>query len=173
VRRGVPEIASYLASWVGRLAAGSHGVLDLRPWPGQGARGMVGRGGTTCWYFVAYTTTHGSAHGTAGAARPCWERREQAGRERIGSRRSGRRSVAGRWRPRGGGRRGLRVGARLWPGRPGLAGWWLLPGGGAVGDKSGDGQSGFLEVLAASGPALQGPPLLGLGDGVLDADPLG
>jgi hypothetical protein len=35
------------------------------------------------------------------------------------------------------------------------------------------GQSGFREMLATSGLALQGPPLLGLGDGVLDADPLG
>ena len=30
-----------------------------------------------------------------------------------------------------------------------------------------------MEVFAASGVALQGPPLLGLGDGVLDADPPG
>src|SRR5262249_48908758 len=57
-----------------------------------------------------------------------------------------------------------------WPG--GLAGVWV-PCGGAVGAQSGDGQSGFLEVLTASGPALHGPPLLGFGDGVLDADPLG
>ncbi len=57
-----------------------------------------------------------------------------------------------------------------WPG--GLAGGWL-PRGGAAGDKSGDGQSGFLEVLAASEVALQGPPLPGFGNGVLDADPLG
>src|SRR5215469_9005855 len=56
-----------------------------------------------------------------------------------------------------------------------MSGWrgWLLglPGSGALGDEVGHGQGGFLEVVAASGPALQGPPLLGFGDGVLDADP--
>src|SRR5712664_1966971 len=57
-----------------------------------------------------------------------------------------------------------------WPG--GSAGVWL-PCGGAVGDQSGDGQGGVFEVLAAPYPAVQGPPLLGFGDGVLDADPLG
>src|SRR6266568_1320802 len=68
----------------------------------------------------------------------------------------------------------LRVGARLGSARAGLTGWLVwLPRGGAVGDQRGDGQSGFLEVLAASDPALQGPPLLGFGYGVLDADPLG
>ncbi len=52
-------------------------------------------------------TTHGSMRGTADAQRPGWKRRELADRERIGSRRSGRRSVAGRWRSPGGGQRSL------------------------------------------------------------------
>ena len=56
-----------------------------------------------------------------------------------------------------------------WPG--GLAGVWL-PLGGAVGDQAGDGQVGRVEVFAASEVALEGPPLLVLGVGVLDADPL-
>jgi hypothetical protein len=42
--------------------------------------------------------------------------------------------------------------------------------GGAVGDQSGDGQRGRFEVLAPSDPALQGPPLPGLGNGMFDAD---
>jgi hypothetical protein len=41
----------------------------------------------------------------------------------------------------------------------------------AVGDQAGDGLVGLVEVLAASDPALQRPPLLVLGVGVLDADP--
>jgi hypothetical protein len=47
-----------------------------------------------------------------------------------------------------------------------------LPFGAAVGDQSGDGERGVFEVFTASDVALQGPPLLGLGDGVFDADPL-
>src|SRR5690242_19910503 len=57
-----------------------------------------------------------------------------------------------------------------WPG--GSAGLWL-PFGGAVGDQPGNGQGGVFEVFATPGPAVQGPPLLWFGDGVLDADPLG
>jgi hypothetical protein len=48
----------------------------------------------------------------------------------------------------------------------------LLAVGGSVGDQSGDGLSGVVEVFAASDVTLQGPPLLGFGDGVFDADPL-
>ena|SRR6266487_4784022 len=55
-----------------------------------------------------------------------------------------------------------------WPG--GLADWWL-PFGGAVGDKAGDGHVGLIEVFAPSEVPLEGPPLLVLGVGVLDADP--
>lgn len=58
-------------------------------------------------------------------------------------------------------------------GRAGLAWWRVLPSGGAVGDQAGDGQVGLVVVLAAPDVALQGPPLLVLGVGVLDADPLG
>ena len=47
-----------------------------------------------------------------------------------------------------------------------------LPLGGAVGDEDGDGGVGFVEVFAASEVALEGAPLLVLGVGVLDADPL-
>ena len=47
-----------------------------------------------------------------------------------------------------------------------------LPLGGAVGDQAGDGGVGLVEVLASSEVALEGPPLLVLGVGVLDADPL-
>jgi len=43
--------------------------------------------------------------------------------------------------------------------------------GGAVGDEDGDGSVGFVEVFAASEVSLEGPPLLVLGVGVLDADP--
>jgi hypothetical protein len=46
-----------------------------------------------------------------------------------------------------------------------------LPGS-YLGDQTGDGQVGLVVVVAASDPALQGPPLLVLGIGVLDADPL-
>src|SRR5712691_11596615 len=55
-----------------------------------------------------------------------------------------------------------------WPG--GLADWWL-PFGGAAGDKAGDGHVGLIEVFAPSEVPLEGPPLLVLGVGVLDADP--
>ena len=44
--------------------------------------------------------------------------------------------------------------------------------GGPVRDQPGDGQVGLRVVLATSDPALQRPPLFGLGDGMLDADPL-
>jgi hypothetical protein len=43
--------------------------------------------------------------------------------------------------------------------------------GGPVRDEPGDGQVGLGVVLAASDPALQGPPLFGLSDGMLDTDP--
>src|SRR5580700_1605325 len=63
----------------------------------------------------------------------------------------------------------LRRGARLALGCAGLASWLgLLPFGGAVGDQAGDGQEGFVEVFSSSEVALQGPPLLVLGIGVLD-----
>ena len=61
----------------------------------------------------------------------------------------------------------IRVGA-CWPG--GLSCWWL-PLGGAVGDQAGDGHVGFVEVFASSEVALEDPPLLVLGVGVLHADP--
>ena len=61
----------------------------------------------------------------------------------------------------------IRVGA-CWPG--GLSCWWL-PLGGAVGDQAGDGRVGFVEVFASSEVALEDPPLLVLGVGVLHADP--
>ncbi len=65
-----------------------------------------------------------------------------------------------------------RHGARLGSGRAGLAGCLGgLPFGGAVGDQAGDGGAGFVEVFAASEVALEGPPLLVPGVGVLDADP--
>ena len=51
------------------------------------------------------------------------------------------------------------------------AGRWWSARCGAVGDQPGDGQGGLLEVVTASGPSLQWPPLSGFGDGVLDADP--
>lgn len=55
-----------------------------------------------------------------------------------------------------------------WPG--GSADGWL-PVGGAVRDQTGDGQVGLVVILVASDPALQGPPLLLFGVGVLDTDP--
>jgi hypothetical protein len=60
---------------------------------------------------------------------------------------------------------------RVRPCSPGGPGGWYSPCGGAVGDQPGDGEDGLLEGVAAPGPALQGSPLLGFGDGVLDADP--
>jgi hypothetical protein len=45
--------------------------------------------------------------------------------------------------------------------------------GGPVGDQAGDGQIRPSVGLAASEVALQGPPLLVLGDGMLHTDPLG
>ena len=62
----------------------------------------------------------------------------------------------------------IRVGT-CWPG--GLSCWWL-PLGGTVGDQAGDRQEGLVEFFAASEVALEGAPLLVLGVGVLDADPL-
>src|SRR6266851_2324742 len=69
----------------------------------------------------------------------------------------------------------LRRGARLMVGRGGLEGLAgdLLPVRAAVGYQPADGEGCVFEVFAASGVALQGPPLPGLGDGVLDADPPG
>jgi hypothetical protein len=61
----------------------------------------------------------------------------------------------------------IRVGV-CWPGGLALLG---LPFGGAVGDQAGDGLVGLVEVLAASEVALEDPPLLVLGVGVLGADP--
>lgn len=61
----------------------------------------------------------------------------------------------------------IRVG-ECWPGGLALLG---LPFGCAVGDQAGDGGVGLVEVPAASEVALEGPPLLVLGVGVLDADP--
>ena len=52
-----------------------------------------------------------------------------------------------------------------------LAGDARLPGGGTVGHERSDCLDGLGQVLAAAGPALQGPPVLAVGDGVLDADP--
>jgi hypothetical protein len=52
--------------------------------------------------------------------------------------------------------------------RAGLPG---LPLGGAVGDQSGDGGAGFVEVLASSEAAPEGAPLLVPGAGVPGADP--
>ena len=49
-------------------------------------------------------------------------------------------------------------------------GWRGLPLGGAVGDQAGDGGVCFVEVLPVSEVALEGPPLLVLGVGVLGAD---
>jgi hypothetical protein len=43
--------------------------------------------------------------------------------------------------------------------------------GGPVGDQPSDGHMGLGVVLAAPHPALQRPPLLGLGDGMLHTDP--
>ena len=48
----------------------------------------------------------------------------------------------------------------------------FLPLGAAVGDQSGDGEHGVVEVFVASDVALHGPPLFRSGDGVFDADPL-
>jgi hypothetical protein len=55
---------------------------------------------------------------------------------------------------------------------PVWAGWWSAAGR-PVGDQPGDGQVGLGVVLPPPDPALQRPPLLVLGVGVLDADPLG
>ena len=52
-----------------------------------------------------------------------------------------------------------------------LAGDARLPGGGAVGHERADRLDGLGQVLAPAGPALQGSPVLAVGDGVLDADP--
>ena len=58
---------------------------------------------------------------------------------------------------------------------PGVFGW--LPGGGglagcgAVGYQGADRGDGLGQVFAPAGPALQGPPVLAVGDGVFDADP--
>src|SRR6266567_3964702 len=46
-----------------------------------------------------------------------------------------------------------------------------LAGGGAVGHERSDGPDGLGQVRAPAGPALQGPPVLAVGDGVLYADP--
>jgi len=68
----------------------------------------------------------------------------------------------------------LRVGARLRLGRACLAGPVVgSAAGGSVRDQPGDRQMGLAVVLAPSDPALQGPPLLVFGIGVLDADPPG
>src|SRR5438552_18375334 len=48
----------------------------------------------------------------------------------------------------------------------------LLPGGGAVGHQRADRPDGLVQVFPPSYPALQGPPVLGIGYRVLDADPL-
>jgi hypothetical protein len=56
--------------------------------------------------------------------------------------------------------------------RPGELACWGLPLGGAVGDQAGDGGVGLVEVPAAPEVALEGPPLLVLGVGVLYADAL-
>jgi hypothetical protein len=61
----------------------------------------------------------------------------------------------------------IRVGT-FWPGELALLG---LPPGGTVGDQPGDREICFVEVLSPSKIALEGPPLLVLGVGVLDADP--
>src|SRR6266516_4387765 len=58
---------------------------------------------------------------------------------------------------------------------PGVFGWLPggggLPGCGAVGYRGADRGDGLGQVFAAAGPALQGPPVLAVGDGVFDADP--
>jgi hypothetical protein len=51
------------------------------------------------------------------------------------------------------------------------AGWLVvITAGGSVGDQTGHGGVGLVEVLPASDVPLEGPPLLVLGVGVLDAD---
>src|SRR6266542_2189172 len=58
---------------------------------------------------------------------------------------------------------------------PGVFGWLPggggLPGCGAVGYQGADRGDGLGQVFAPAGPALQGPPVLAVGDGVFDADP--
>jgi NAD(P)-dependent dehydrogenase (short-subunit alcohol dehydrogenase family) len=54
---------------------------------------------------------------------------------------------------------------------PVSAGWWLAAGG-PVGDQPGDRQVGLGVILPPPDPALQRPPLLVLGVGMLDTDPL-
>jgi hypothetical protein len=56
---------------------------------------------------------------------------------------------------------------------PANLGWWWSAAGCPVGDQPGDGQVGLGVVLPPPDPALQHPPLLMLGVGMLDADPLG
>jgi hypothetical protein len=51
---------------------------------------------------------------------------------------------------------------------PVLVGWWSAAGR-PVGDQPGDGQVGLGVVLPPPDPALQRPPLLVLGVGMLDA----
>jgi hypothetical protein len=48
----------------------------------------------------------------------------------------------------------------------------VFAAGGPVRDQPDDRQVGLGVVLTAADPALQGPPPFGLGDGMLDADPL-
>jgi hypothetical protein len=53
---------------------------------------------------------------------------------------------------------------------PGSAAWWSSAGDAAAVDQPGDRRGDLGEVVAASEVALRRPPLLVLGDGVLDAD---
>ena len=70
----------------------------------------------------------------------------------------------------------LRRGAQLGSGRPSpgrcvTGGSAVLPGGGAVGHQRADGPDCLWQVFTPADPALQWPPVLAAGDGVLYADP--
>jgi CRISPR-associated protein Cas1 len=65
----------------------------------------------------------------------------------------------------------IRVGASFPRALASPPGGGVLPGGGAVGHQRADRPDRLWQVLAPADPALQGPPVLAAGDGVLHADP--